>query len=59
MASFIKSKSIGPLLLRVGYFITIMFSVVVMKFGETEKVAGVWDKVGLGWLGGTTAVIGV
>lgn len=57
LSFFEKNKDVGPLLLRIGYFITLMFSVIFMKFGETEKVAGVWNKVGLGGLGGTTAVM--
>ena len=59
MEFFARHKNIGSLLLRIGFFITIMFSVLAMKLGETEKVAGVWDKVGLGWLGGTDAVVSV
>jgi len=57
MNFFVKYKEIGPLSLRIGFFLTLMFSVVFMKFGETEKVAGVWNKVGLGLLGGTTGVM--
>jgi len=57
MNYFVDNKNVGPLLLRIGFFVTLMFSVIAMKFGETEKVAGVWDKVGLGWLGGPSAVI--
>jgi len=57
MEFFTKHKNIGPLLLRIGLFSTLMFSVFAMKLGETAKVAGVWDKIGLGWLGGTSAVV--
>jgi len=57
MQFFKKRKDIGSLLLRIGYAATLLFSAIVMKFQHTEEVAGVWDKVGLGWLGGPSAVM--
>jgi len=57
MNFFVKNKKVAPLILRIGFFMTLLFSVIFMKFGETESVAGVWNKVGLGWLGGTTSVL--
>jgi len=56
---FERHKDIAPLLLRIGFFITLLFSVIFMKFGETAQVAEVWNKVGLGWLGGQSAVMTV
>ena len=52
-----KHRNVAPLLLRIGFFLTLIFSVIVMKFMNTAKVAKVWDTVGLGWLGGSTTVI--
>ena len=56
MNFFTKKKDLGPLLLRVGFAATLLFSAVAMKFQNTAKVAEVWNKVGLGWLGGETIV---
>jgi len=54
---FEKHKDVGPLLLRIGLFITLMFSVIVMKLKNTTEVAKVYNAIGLGWLGGETAVL--
>jgi len=57
MGYFENNKDIGPLLLRIGFVITLLFSIKI-KFTKTEKIVGIFNTVrGLGWLASNAGVM--
>ncbi len=55
MNFFKKNHDIGELLLRIGLAITLIWSITI-KFGTPEKIAGIFNKVGLTIFGSTNGV---